>query len=473
MPIVHDLRSVIRGGQAFDRKAKNKERRDAHLKPSEKKKRREGGYDAYFYDRQWRAGQHQRATEAAEAWKKASAAFNETEDAARIADVREAAQKQYAHEMDLQARARYIAHNNLDILETTDDLPDEDFDKVFDYFMGRRKLPRYHEQLFDPIYRRDYTDKNGVTHKAGTMNEAKLQRLLKAADAHDRRAKFAADRQARQAAAAARLWEQALDMIAFSEEDFTVTKFTHGGKPLDSAKASLFKRLGHTKVVHLPNGKKRLASEWLTPDQVQLFHTSRALEDVGNNDMYVGSTGWLGSTEEGRQALLDMGFTEEQATKLQDDYMGLDIDALDTTAEMIQQLFEADADADTGVIARDGQGHIAHVAYAEAQAMMEIRFASGTIIVYLHVPPTVAGELLYLCTDSSTDANGHHLLGKRFWDLVRVRGKGHKYDTRFPGYVTEIGMRHTSREHRPNYALNASYSGDMLRTLGNPPKKKE
>lgn len=103
----------------------------------------------------------------------------------------------------------------------------------------------------------------------------------------------------------------------------------------------------------------------------------------------------------------------------------------------------------------DGCGHIAHLAYSNANMLMKVDFQEQTDIVngkertwgapatvyYMQVPSTVFGELYWLAESKVTQASPvtgeqRHALGIKFWDLVRVRGTVH--DGRFPFTYGEV-----------------------------------
>lgn len=87
------------------------------------------------------------------------------------------------------------------------------------------------------------------------------------------------------------------------------------------------------------------------------------------------------------------------------------------------------------------EGHIAKIEYAPWRTLLRVTFQEQTqiikgrsktwgrndVYVFFRVPTTVFGELYWLADDSRHGApakNGavRHLLGIRFWDLVRIRG---------------------------------------------------
>ncbi len=92
-------------------------------------------------------------------------------------------------------------------------------------------------------------------------------------------------------------------------------------------------------------------------------------------------------------------------------------------------------------------GHIIKLEYAVMYKILRVTFKKpskgGQIVAYMNVPNPVAGELLYLAESnqtqiSATSSTLRHVLGMRFWDLIRIRGTIH--GSRYPfEYVTNMG----------------------------------
>ena len=92
-------------------------------------------------------------------------------------------------------------------------------------------------------------------------------------------------------------------------------------------------------------------------------------------------------------------------------------------------------------------GHIIKLEYAVLYKVLRVTFRKpskgGQVVAYLNVPAPVAGELLYLAESNQTQVSANsgtlrHVLGIRFWDLIRIRGTIH--GTRYPfNYVTDMG----------------------------------
>ena len=92
-------------------------------------------------------------------------------------------------------------------------------------------------------------------------------------------------------------------------------------------------------------------------------------------------------------------------------------------------------------------GHIKKIEYSNMYKLLRVTFrkpsANGQVVVYVNVPSGVAAELIHLATVNPTQvsANGNtlrHVLGMRFWDLIRIRGTVHGSRYSFK-YVTDTG----------------------------------
>lgn len=80
-------------------------------------------------------------------------------------------------------------------------------------------------------------------------------------------------------------------------------------------------------------------------------------------------------------------------------------------------------------------GHILKVEYSMYYKVLRVTFRNKhSVVAYMNVPSGVAAELLHLAASNNTQVrdNGklRHVLGIRFWDLVRIRGTVH--GTRYP-----------------------------------------
>lgn len=115
----------------------------------------------------------------------------------------------------------------------------------------------------------------------------------------------------------------------------------------------------------------------------------------------------------------------------------------------ISEAFESTVDIKTVEPRATGgdTGHIIKLEYAVMYKILRVTFKKsskgGQVVAYLNVPAPVAGELLYLAESNQTQISAtsgtlRHVLGMRFWDLIRIRGTIH--GTRYPfNYVTDMG----------------------------------
>jgi len=78
----------------------------------------------------------------------------------------------------------------------------------------------------------------------------------------------------------------------------------------------------------------------------------------------------------------------------------------------------------------DGVGHIVYVEYSPTFQLLRVEFATnefgtgGAVVVFFRVPVQVYSELKHLADGNFTRAgDGRHLLGIRFWDIIRIRGQ--------------------------------------------------
>lgn len=99
----------------------------------------------------------------------------------------------------------------------------------------------------------------------------------------------------------------------------------------------------------------------------------------------------------------------------------------------------------------DGCGHIKEIEYSAYYQLLKVTFINGTISIYYRVPKTVASELLYFAENGQTstntfDGSERHVLGIRFWDLIRIRGTlhGSRYRFEYMDYVESNGGTTTS-----------------------------
>ena len=85
-------------------------------------------------------------------------------------------------------------------------------------------------------------------------------------------------------------------------------------------------------------------------------------------------------------------------------------------------------------VERINDGHIEMFEYSDMYKVLRVTFAKasqgGRTVAYLNVPRAVAGELLHHMKTRATgsspvDGRERHLVGIRFWDLIRIRGDIH------------------------------------------------
>lgn len=81
------------------------------------------------------------------------------------------------------------------------------------------------------------------------------------------------------------------------------------------------------------------------------------------------------------------------------------------------------------IMETDGKGHILHMAYARSYQILKVTFWNNTVVAFFRVPIGLAAHLFALALSDVTrpDARGiqRHILGIRFWDLIRIRGTVH------------------------------------------------
>jgi hypothetical protein len=78
----------------------------------------------------------------------------------------------------------------------------------------------------------------------------------------------------------------------------------------------------------------------------------------------------------------------------------------------------------------EGEGHILALDYAPTRQFMRVFFRNGGgIVVHLQVPVAVYSELRSLALNNVTmtgvDGKQRHVLGMRYWDIVRIRHTQH------------------------------------------------
>jgi len=106
----------------------------------------------------------------------------------------------------------------------------------------------------------------------------------------------------------------------------------------------------------------------------------------------------------------------------------------------------------------EGCGHIKFLEYDEYRMLLRVTFWNDDECVYFRVPTAVAGQLrVYALTQqtqiSSVDNKVRHLLGIRFWDLVRIRGTLH--GTRYKFIYTKEGGKTTKDSDEMNWGTGS------------------
>lgn len=77
----------------------------------------------------------------------------------------------------------------------------------------------------------------------------------------------------------------------------------------------------------------------------------------------------------------------------------------------------------------EGVGHITLIEYSPTYQLLRVEFATdGAVCIFFRVPKEVYAELKHLATTgqtqiSSVDGSQRHVLGIRFWDIIRIRGQ--------------------------------------------------
>ena len=99
----------------------------------------------------------------------------------------------------------------------------------------------------------------------------------------------------------------------------------------------------------------------------------------------------------------------------------------------------------------DGVGHIDDMIYAPMYQLLWVGFITdGSVVVFFRVPKELFVELQHLAESgakqiSSVDGTERHVLGIRFWDLIRIRGQreGSRYRYEYTIKGTGTGTEFT------------------------------
>lgn len=106
----------------------------------------------------------------------------------------------------------------------------------------------------------------------------------------------------------------------------------------------------------------------------------------------------------------------------------------DERMKFAEEAFNGDDPANNIIVKDMPDGHISKLEFERKHQTLRVTFENGDVCIFFTIPDQVAGELLALA-DPSKIAGYHrygskrgqerHLLGVRFWDLVRIRGQRH------------------------------------------------
>lgn len=118
----------------------------------------------------------------------------------------------------------------------------------------------------------------------------------------------------------------------------------------------------------------------------------------------------------------------------------------DPTTAIGQFIDQAFADMDK-VDEVEGCGHITLLEYVESHQILRVEFATdGAVVIFFRVPAVVYAELYHLAVSKQTmispaDGEQRHVLGMRFWDIIRIRGQreGSRYKFEYAIEGTRTG----------------------------------
>lgn len=108
-----------------------------------------------------------------------------------------------------------------------------------------------------------------------------------------------------------------------------------------------------------------------------------------------------------------------------------------------------------GYTCAQGVGHILWLEYYAPRQLLRVTFKiGGRTCIFFRVPSTVAGELIHLCDSRFIDTSRkthNHVLGIRFWDLIRIRGSktGAKYLFKYTNEAVTVpaALRDETNKH--------------------------
>lgn len=112
-------------------------------------------------------------------------------------------------------------------------------------------------------------------------------------------------------------------------------------------------------------------------------------------------------------------------------------------------------------IMTEARGHISALRYNARRQLLVVDFngyannTAGATVCFFRVPTGVAGELYSLFNSGAKRSDGKHMVGVRFWDLIRIRGTLHgshyRYEYTDGGFSKSIGMRYDSPFNKFHY----------------------
>lgn len=118
----------------------------------------------------------------------------------------------------------------------------------------------------------------------------------------------------------------------------------------------------------------------------------------------------------------------------------------------------------------DGVGHITYIEYSPTYQLLRVEFKTdGAVVVFFRVPKEVYSELKHLATTRQTmispvDGKQRHVLGMKFWDIVRIRGQRegsrYRYEYAIEGVRTGTQFERQMAEGREETSSEKSYAYD-------------
>ena len=120
------------------------------------------------------------------------------------------------------------------------------------------------------------------------------------------------------------------------------------------------------------------------------------------------------------------GKTKAYVIEGYDDYIGFHANDDGEQLAYAEAAFDKVDKGGIGILsATPSGGHITKIEYNYESKVMRVTFQKdgkrGNQCLFVGVAEVIANQLLRLAEDGSTRADGRHLVGVRFWDLVRIR----------------------------------------------------